>query len=84
MILNDNTSYKFQIIHEMVKSENNVLSVSMLCDIAQVSRSGYYRWINAEEKREELEEHDRKDFELIVLCKVLGIDYDKEIKTLIE
>ncbi len=25
-----------------------------------------------------------KDFELIVLCKVLGIDYDKEIKTLIE
>lgn len=47
----------------MIKSENNVLSVSMLCDIAQVSRSGYYRWINAEEKREELEEHDRKDFE---------------------
>lgn len=25
-----------------------------------------------------------KDFELIALCKVLGIDYDKEIKTLIE
>lgn len=68
MILNDNTSYKFQIIHEMVKSENNVLSVSMLCDIAQVSRSGYYRWINAEEKREELEEHDRKDFELILIA----------------
>ena len=68
MILNDNTSYKFQIIYEMVKSENNVLSVSMLCDIAQVSRSGYYRWINAEEKRKELEERDRKDFELILIA----------------
>ena len=52
----------------MVKSENNVLSVSMLCDIAQVSRSGYYRWINAEEKRKELEERDRKDFELILIA----------------
>ena len=52
----------------MVKSENNVLSVSMLCDIAQVSRSGYYRWVNAAEKREELEERDRKDFELILIA----------------
>ena len=68
MILNDNTSYKFQIIYEMVKSENNVLSVSMLCDIAQVSRSGYYRWVNAEEKRKKLEERDRKDFELILIA----------------
>ena len=68
LILNDNTSYKFQIIHEMVKSKNNVLSVSMLCDIAKVSRSGYYRWINAEEKRKKLEERDRKDFELILIA----------------
>ena len=52
----------------MVKTENNVLSVSVLCDIAQVSRSGYYRWINAEEKRKELEESDRKDFELILIA----------------
>lgn len=52
----------------MVKTENNVLSVSMLCDIAQVSRSGYYRWVNSEEKRKELEERDRKDFELILIA----------------
>ena len=68
MILNDNTSYKFQIIYEVIKAENNVLSVSMLCDIAKVSRSGYYRWINAEEKRNKLEERDRKDFELILIA----------------
>ena len=52
----------------MVKTENNVLSISMLCDIAKVSRSGYYRWVNAEEKRKELEESDRKDFELILIA----------------
>lgn len=68
MIVNDNTSYKFQIIYEVIKAENNVLSVSMLCDIAKVSRSGYYRWINAEEKRKKLEERDRKDFELILIA----------------
>src|SRR5699024_4883976 len=46
----------------------SVLSVSMLCDIAQVSRSGYYRWVNAEEKRKKLEERDRKDIELILIA----------------
>lgn len=50
----------------MVKAKNNVLTVSMLCDIAKVSRSGYYRWVNAEEKRKELEEKDRRDFEIIL------------------
>lgn len=50
----------------MVKAKNNVLTVSVLCDIAKVSRSGYYRWVNAEEKRKELEEKDRRDFEIIL------------------
>lgn len=50
----------------MVKAKNNVLTVSILCDIAKVSRSGYYRWVNAEEKRKELEEKDRRDFEIIL------------------
>lgn len=50
----------------MLKAKNNVLTVSVLCDIAKVSRSGYYRWVNAEEKRKELEEKDRRDFEIIL------------------
>lgn len=57
---------KFEIIHEVISKENNLLSVSMLCDIAGVSRSGYYRWVNAADMRNEQEIRDRADFELIL------------------
>lgn len=57
---------KFEIIYETLKQKNNTLSVAMLCDIAGVSRSGYYRWVNAEEKRNEKEEQDRSDFGIIL------------------
>ena len=57
---------KFEIIHEVVRKENNLLNISMLCDIAGVSRSGYYRWINAAKHREEQELKDRADFEIIL------------------
>lgn len=50
----------------MILAENNVLTVSMLCQIAGVSRSGYYQWIKSENKRKEREEQDRKDFEIIL------------------
>lgn len=65
-MLKDDTSYKFKIIHEMTQKENNLLTVSMLCEIAQVSRSGYYNWINSENTRIEKENNDRKDFEIIL------------------
>lgn len=61
-----NISSKFEIIHEVMQKENNVLSVTMLCDIAGVSRSGYYRWVGAEEKRQEKESKDRVDFNIIL------------------
>ena len=57
---------KFEIIHEVVSKENNMLNISMLCDIAGVSRSGYYRWIKATKHREEQEIKDRADFEIIL------------------
>lgn len=50
----------------MVSKEENVLTVTELCKIAKVSRSGYYRWIQAEGKREEREQQDREDFEIIL------------------
>lgn len=62
----DSPCRKFQIIHEVLKKNNNVLSITNLCDIAGVSRSGYYRWVSAEEKRNEKESVDRADFELII------------------
>ena len=57
---------KFEIIHETISQKNNQLSIKMLCEIAGVSRSGYYRWINAAEVRKKKEEQDRADFELIL------------------
>lgn len=60
------SSCKFEIIHETLNQRGNTLSAAMLCDIAGVSRSGYYRWVNAEAKRDEKEEQDRADFEIIL------------------
>lgn len=61
-----NTGYKFQIIHELVTAEDNQLPISMLCYIAGVSRSGYYRWVKAADIRAEREQKDRDDFELVL------------------
>ena len=60
------SSWKFEVIQKTLQEAGNQLSVSMLCDIAGVSRSGYYRWINATNIREERERKDREDFELIL------------------
>ncbi len=57
---------KFVIIHETVSKTNNTLSVKMLCEIAGVSRAGYYNWVKAADKRDEKEKQDRADFELIL------------------
>lgn len=67
-MLKDDTSYKFQIIQEMINKENNLLTVSMLCDIAKVSRSGYYNWVKSESIRIEKEQQDRRDFEIILVA----------------
>ena len=43
----------------MLHKKNNLLTVSMLCEIARVSRSGYYNWVNSENTRIEKENNDR-------------------------
>ena len=50
----------------MISREDNMLPVKMLCEIAKVSRSGYYNWVASEENRILKEEEDRKDFEIIL------------------
>lgn len=60
------SGWKFEVIQKTLQEDDNQLSVSMLCDIAGVSRSGYYRWINAADVREQRETKDREDFELIL------------------
>ena len=56
------TQGKFEIIHDAVSKDNNVLSIDKMCKIAGVSRSGYYAWEKAAPKRTEREEKDRSDF----------------------
>lgn len=61
-----NSGWKFEVIQKTLQEDDNQLSVSMLCEIAGVSRSGYYRWVNSAGVREEREQKDREDFELIL------------------
>lgn len=49
-----------------MQEEDNQLSVSMLYEIVDVSCSGYYRWVNSINIREEQEKKDREYFELIL------------------
>ena len=58
----------FEIIYQTVQDTNNELSVEMLCDIAGVSRSGYYAWVSAIPDRLQREEEDRADFKLILIA----------------
>ena len=54
-------SVVFEIIHESLMNKDTELSVSALCEIAGVSRSGYYRWVSAEDARNGREQQDRAD-----------------------
>ena len=60
------TSAKFEIIHNAVCRDNNALSITKMCELAKVSRSGYYEWLDAEPYRQRHEESDRADFEQIL------------------
>ena len=60
------TQGKYEIIHNAIKRDNNLLSISRLCEIAGVSRSGYYAWEDAAPIREKREESDRTDFGMIL------------------
>lgn len=66
MTLDISTKQKYELIKEMISKDNNVLTISTLCEIAQVSRSGYYAWLNAEDKRTIREEKDQEDFAYIL------------------
>ncbi len=57
---------KYEIIHAAIQRDNNLLSIAKLCEIAGVSRSGYYAWIDATPLRKEREDADQKDFDVIL------------------
>lgn len=45
MIL-ESASVKFQLIHNMLESEDCSMSITEMCSLAGVSRGGYYYWCN--------------------------------------
>ena len=61
-------SIKYQIIKDVTRRDNNMLNISVLCEIAGVSRSGYYNWLAAEPERILREEQDKQDFTLILMA----------------
>ena len=63
--MND-TSAMFEIIDSTVNSSGCSLSVTTLCALAGVSRSGYYAWKAAAPVREKREDADKPDFALIL------------------
>ena len=75
----DTTSIKFELIAKTLQEPNNHLSVTDLCSIAGVSRSGYYNWLSAAPTREARERQDQADFELIVKAYQFR-GYDKGIR----
>ena len=60
------TDKLFEIIKLTLDQSGNTLSVSMLCEQAGVSRSGYYRWLEAAPERERKETQDKADFAVIL------------------
>ena len=59
-------SVKFQMIYDAVAHDNNLLSIAELCQIAGVSRSGYYDWVHGAATRQDREDADKADFDKVL------------------
>lgn len=57
---------KFALIYEAIRQDNNVLSISYMCQIAGVSRSGFYAWMNAAPARKKRDDADKADFDKVL------------------
>ena len=60
------SSFKFSVIRDTITENGNILTVTELCEIADVSRSGYYAWLASEQKRNAREAQDEADFRQIL------------------
>ena len=50
---------RFEAVREALADRKNILTVQELCELAGVSRSGYYNWVNSEQAREMREQKNR-------------------------
>ena len=65
-VVMDSAGERFAAIQEALADRKNILTVKELCELAGVSRSGYYNWVRSERARETREQRDRADFEWIL------------------
>jgi transposase InsO family protein len=61
----DRPSEKYALIHDLVTAAGKEFCVSYLCDVADVSRSGYYRWLGCADSRLQREMADYEQHLLI-------------------
>ena len=66
MYMNDSPKIRYGIIAKTIEWDDNLLNISYLCELAGVSRSGFYYWQGGEHDRLVAEEQDKKDFELVL------------------
>ncbi len=61
------TKEKYQVIYDTIRNDNNELNIKLLCEIAGVSKSGFYDWLKRKnDKSNPVELQDQKDFQLIL------------------
>lgn len=65
-MISEKPSVKYAIILNILHTPDNVLSIKNMCDIAGVSRSGYYNWLQTQPERIERESRDQADFALVL------------------
>ncbi|EAG4887062.1 IS3 family transposase, partial [Listeria monocytogenes] len=56
---------RFELINQIIRENQLVGMVNHLCNLAGVSRSGYYYWLSSSYKRNECERNDWEDFQLL-------------------
>lgn len=66
MYMNGSPKIRYEIIAETIKQDNNLLNISYLCELAGVSRSGFYYWQSGKHDRLTAEREDQEDFNLIL------------------
>ena len=57
---------RFEMIHSIVSEGSPHIPIQELCNMAGVSRSGYYSWLKSLEKKALREVRDKEDFEKIL------------------
>ena len=71
---------KYALIREAFLRDDNLLKITKLCELAGVSRSGYYNWCTAEPRRKERDIADRNDFDLVLLRSALYERFHQQIR----